>query len=343
MPRRVRLNHHFAPGVEFSRIEHMFPADRFSRDGGGLGDDGFVWRPASGEAWVAASDASAEGVHYRLDWASPPRALRKALLANLSDVNAMGGTTRLALFNLGARAAWGDDVFDALGGALRELESAHGFRVAGGDTTTLADASFFSFTVLGTISGRPLLRGSARPGQRIYVSGFLGGASAGLSLLRGGGRIAEEARGADAALVKAHLDPEPPLALGPLLASLNRGDRPVACIDVSDGLSSEAWHLARQSECALRLDAARLPVHPALAGLTFDERRAHLLHGGEEYQLLFTGDFSAEEIARLRAVCRVAEVGEVVAGEGVSLLEAGVERPLEAGGWSHGEQDGGIL
>jgi thiamine-monophosphate kinase len=285
---------------------------------------------------VAASDASAEGVHYRLDWASPARALRKALLANLSDINAMGGTTRLALFNLGARADWDESVFDALGDALREMETAFGFRVAGGDTTSLPDSSFFSFSVLGTSAGLPLLRSNARPGQRIYVSGFLGGSSVGLSLLRDGIGV-DDAQALEAALIRAHLDPEPPLALGPVLTSLNRADRTVACIDVSDGLSSELWHLARQSACGLRVEAARLPAHPALAGRAFADIRDHLLHGGEEYQLLFTGDFTGDELARLRAVCPVSEIGEVLEGEDVSVVEDGVEKPLEAGGWSHGD------
>jgi thiamine-monophosphate kinase len=343
MERHAPPNHHFAPGTEFSRIERMFRADRFASDGAGLGDDGFVWRPGASEAWIAASDASAEGVHYRLDWAPPARALRKALLSNLSDINAMGGTTRLALFNLGARADWNGDVFDAIGATLRELEDAFGFRVAGGDTTTLADSSFFSFTVLGTVAGAPLLRSLARPGQRIYVSGHLGGSSAGLALLRDGypshDRAPDEAKGAQDALVRAHLDPEPPLALGPLLSTLNRPDRPVACIDVSDGLSSELWHLARQSGCALRVHAARLPRHPALAARPWNAVRDFLLHGGEEYQLLFTGDFSEDELARLRSVCPVTEIGEVIAGDDVRLVEDGAEIPLAAGGWSHGDKD----
>ncbi len=336
MQRQERPNRHFAPGLEFSRIERMFPDERFAGEEG-LGDDAFVWRPDAGETWVAASDASAEGVHYRLDWASPARALRKAMLANLSDINAMGGATRLALFNLGARADWDDAAYEALGDALRGLEAAHGFRVSGGDTATLADSSFFSIAVLGTVAGHPLTRSGARPGQRVYVSGHLGASSAGLALLVRSGPRAEAAGEREAALVRAHLDPSPPLSLGPRLARLGRPDRPVACIDVSDGLSSEAWHLARRSGCALRLDAARLPAHPALAGLSRDEVRRHVLHGGEEYQLLFTGAFTEDELAELRAVCPVTEIGEVLPGAGVTLLENGEEKPLEARGWNHGE------
>jgi thiamine-monophosphate kinase len=324
------MNRFFAPGGEFARIERMFTPDRFSRDGRGLGDDACVWTPQAGETWVAASDASAEGVHYNLDWVAPEQALRKALLANLSDINAMGGRTRLALFNLGARGDWESGVFDALGQTLREMEEAFGFRVVGGDTTSLPGPGFFSFTVLGVVEGAPLLRSGVRAGHRLYVSGTLGGSSAGLAWLRdhdrvdGGGPLAE-----------AHLNPAPPLDLGPALALLNGADRPIGAIDISDGLSSELWHLSRQSGCALHLDAEKIPLHPALAARPFAAARDHALHGGEEYQLLFTGTFSPAELERLRRVTPVTEIGVAAAGEGVFIREGREERPLEAGGYKH--------
>lgn len=327
-------NRFFAPGAEFARVESMFPASRFVRDARGLGDDGFVWDPDGALAWVAASDASVEGVHYRLDWATPAQAVRKALLANLSDVNAMGGRTRMALFNLGARADWEPPVFADLGAALRELERAHGFVTAGGDTTTAppGGGSFFSFAVMGTIEGAPLLRGGVRPGHDVFVSGTLGGSSAGLAWF---GKNAPSSAAGWAAR-EAHLNPAPPLALGPALARLAGDGRSVGAIDVSDGLSSELWHLARASGCALRIDAARVPRHPALAGLPPDEALGHALHGGEEYQLLFTGSFTPQELARLRAIGPVTRIGRAEEGDGVFLREDSSVRPLAAGGWSHG-------
>jgi thiamine-monophosphate kinase len=331
------LNRFFAPGGEFARIEAMFPASRFTGDGHGLGDDAFVWNPGAGTTWVAASDASVEGVHYRLDWATPSQALRKALLANLSDINAMGGRTRFALFNLGARADWPPEVFTGFGTCLRELEQAHGFVVNGGDTTRLEGHSFFSFAVLGTVEGIPLLRSGVRPGHKIYVSGTLGGSSAGLAAFRAGdGTTGSDGSDAGSPAREAHLNPDPPLDLGPLLATLNRADKPIAAIDISDGLSSELWHLARQSGCSLRMDFERLPLHPALSALSSANSRAHALHGGEEYQLLFTGDLSSVELEQLRSVARITEIGIAEAGEGVYLHEHGTSLPLAAGGYQHG-------
>jgi thiamine-monophosphate kinase len=353
-------NRFFAPGAEFARIERMFGADRFSRDARGLGDDGFLWNPASGspaaeggdQTWVAASDASVEGVHYRLDWVAPAEAVRKALRANLSDINAMGGRTRFVLFNLGARADWGADVYDAIGGVLREEEARHGFRVIGGDTTTVPGPGFFSFAVMGSVEGTPLLRSTVRSGHRIYVSGSLGGSSAGLEILTaratgGAASVGGELSDASArSLVRAHLEPEPPLELGPLLASLRRGpadasdSKAIGALDISDGLSSEAWHLARQSGCALVLDPGKIPLHPALAGFSAARKRDYALHGGEEYQLLFTGEFSPEELESMRRAAPVTEIGVVEAGEGVFLREDGATHPLASGGYSHGGKAG---
>ncbi len=305
----------------------MFPADRFAMDGRGLGDDAFLFGPEAG-TWIATSDASSEGVHYRLDWTTPERALRKALLANLSDVNAMGGRSRYALFNLGARREWDDGVFVALGRCLRNLEHEWGFRMAGGDTVTAAGNSFFAFTVLGQIAGRPLLRSQCAPGHRIFVTGVLGASAAGLSLLQAQGPEQPEPP-----LITAHFDPAPPLQLGP---ALSESGKTVAAIDISDGLSSELWHLSRRSGCALRVEWSKLPIAPALqTGWEPEKMDLCVLHGGEEYQLLFTGEFSADELQRLRRFAAIAEIGEVEKGSGVFLARDGKTEELPAGGYSH--------
>src|SRR5690606_5942326 len=116
------MNRFFASGGEFAHIERMFSASRFTPDGHGLGDDAFLWKPAPGDTWAASTDSSVEGVHFRLDWTTRVEALHKALLSNLSDINAMGGRTRYALFALGASPAFTDADYEALGVALRGWE-----------------------------------------------------------------------------------------------------------------------------------------------------------------------------------------------------------------------------
>lgn len=337
---RRRDNRHFAPGGEFSLIESLFAGDdsHFPPDATGIGDDACLVR-AGNETLALTTDASVEGVHYRLDWTSPAEALEKCLLSNLSDLNAMGARATHALLTLGIPAAWGEAESAALGKSLKRLEEAHGFRVTGGDTVRQPSGSFFSFTLLGPLRGRPLLRGNARPGHGIYVSGLLGGSAAGLRLLESG-RTAASSPDLEG-LLRRHLRPAPPLELGPFLSAL---PGPVAAIDLSDGLSSELWHLSRQSGCRMVVQWGKLPYGRELdevAALTDAHdpprlRRDWVLHGGEEYQLLFTGEFGDADLAGMASIAPVTRIGTVLAGSGVALREEdGSEAALPPGGWIH--------
>ncbi|MEO7424250.1 MAG: thiamine-phosphate kinase [Fibrobacteria bacterium] len=328
------MNRFFAPGGEFSLIERLFDTSHFARDGSGLGDDAYLLR-AGKETWAVSTDSSVEGIHYRLDWTSPEAALEKALLSNLSDINAMGGSASLAFLNLGALKHWDDAVVDRLGATLARWEKAAGFKVVGGDTVRKDKESFFTFTVMGRVQGTPLLRSQARPGQRIYVSGTLGRSAAGLHLLATGASAPSLPIGlSPEPYISAHLLPRPPLALGPALAACSR---PVAAIDISDGLSSELWHLSRQSGCRLTVEWGKLPYDEALGRLPGGEAWMDWVwNGGEEYQLLFTGDFSSAELDDLARHAEVREIGRVTAGEGVGFVdETGKERELQAAGWGH--------
>jgi thiamine-monophosphate kinase len=326
------MNTHFAPGGEFSLIETLFDASHFASDGQGLGDDAYLLKTGGG-TWAISTDSSVEGLHYRLDWCSPEAALEKALLSNLSDINAMGGRTALAFLNLGALKSWDESRIRLLGRTLSGMEARYGFRVAGGDTVRKAAESFFTFTVMGPVAGKPLLRGNARPGHRIYVSGTLGRSAAGLAglLSKGGGAGPEKVW---EPFVSSHLRPEPPLGLGPAIAACAH---PAAAIDISDGLSSELWHLSRQSGCRLTVEWSKLPYDALLPDLPGEaDWKQWVLNGGEEYQLLFTGDFSEAELATMRREAPVSEIGRVSAGEGVGLVdEGGTEKELQAAGWSH--------
>lgn len=328
------MNRFFSPGREFSLIESLFDASHFSQDGQGLGDDAFLMR-AGGETWAVSTDSSVEGIHYRTDWSSLEMALEKALLSNLSDINAMGGRTAFILFNLGAIKAWDETQIVRLRETLRKLELSHGFRIVGGDTVTKESESFFTFTVLGRILGKPLLRSNARPGQRIYVSNRLGDSAAGLALLQQG--LNARANPAWGGYFQAHLLPVPPLSLGPCLSELAG---PVAAIDISDGLSSELWHLSRQSGCSMQVEWSKLNYDPGLVQLPGgDAWKDWVLHGGEGYQLLFTGNFTEAELKRIHSAVgpeSVQEIGLVGEGQGVTILDqSGTIKELVAKGWSH--------
>jgi thiamine-monophosphate kinase len=333
----------FAPKPEFEFIAALLGEKRSaaasSAMGLGPGDDACLLPQADGTHLAVSTDASVEGVHFRFDWVSPAEALRKAVLSNLSDINAMGGKTTQLYLCLGAPATWGLPEAAALGAVLREMEAEYGFTLAGGDTVRVQQECFFAITVIGKVAGGPLLRSAVKSGDTLYVSGHLGASAAGLQLLLQGGASDDDRSAKARQVVAAHLKPEPPLNLGPALSALSgaRSGRSFAAIDLSDGLSSELWHLSRQSACRIEVDWSKLPYDPALAELVGPDRlKDCVLNGGEEYQLVFAGRFSNAELEGLRRIVPVTAIGVALEGEGVYLVD-GHSTPsiLPAGGYSH--------
>ncbi len=323
------MNRYFSEGGEFSQIEKLFDASHFSREGRGLGDDAFLL-PSGDSLWAITTDSSVEGIHYNLAWTTPAGALRKSLLSNLSDINAMGAEPELAFFNLGALSDWSDETWTQIAGTLREMEERYGFKVVGGDTVRKPAEGFFSFTLMGRVASRPLLRSNARPGQSLYVSGRLGSSAAGLKILQAGGRgqSPEETR-----WIEAHLLPDPPLKLGP---ALSRHPTEVAAIDVSDGLSSELWHLSRQSGVRMTIEGSALPVDGLLKERFAEaEWRDFVLNGGEDYQLVFSGDFSDSQLVEWSTFCDITRIGKVEDGSGVFWDHDDKIEAVPAGGWVH--------
>lgn len=346
----------FAPKPEFAFISALLgekslaPDELDSKPGFGPGDDACLLPQADGTYLAVSTDASVESVHFRFDWMSPAAALRKAIISNLSDINAMGGSTVQLYLSLGAPKAWGLDEAKALGDVIHDMEKTYGFKLAGGDTVRVRQDCFFAITVIGKVAGKPLLRSAVKPGDRIYVSGLLGSSAVGLQLLLQGrnpvaGQDSSSAASELAAwAIATHLEPKPPLALGPALSALAAATpgRQIAAIDLSDGLSSELWHLCRQSACRIEVDWSKLPYDPALSELVGPERfQDCILNGGEEYQLVFAGRFSDAELEGLRRIAQVTEIGHALEGDGVywndgaSTGERALLKELPAGGFSH--------
>jgi len=336
------MNQFFSDGKEFSLIESLFDPKHFSKTGDGLGDDAFIWTIGD-QTWSVSTDTSVEGIHYREDWGGLSAGLEKAILSNLSDINAIGGETVFALFNLGARRNWDAHVIDDFSKTLKKLENEFHFRIVGGDTVTKDTESFFTFTVIGRVKGKPLLRSSARPGHKIYCTGQLGASAAGLALYSQGFHhghsygMNEQFK----PFLEAHNVPKPPLLMGPLL-SLHKDS--VAAIDVSDGLSSELHHLSVQSSCRMVVDWSKLLYRdsfgPSLQALPQGKDwKNWILNGGEDYQLIFTGNFTESELSSLREKSGahfLKEIGHVEVGQGVGLVnEKGEVVELMAHGWSH--------
>jgi thiamine-monophosphate kinase len=287
--------------------------DRYFRDRGaqradvrlGVGDDGALLRLPPGEDLVAVSDTLVDGVHFPSG--SDPRSVgHRALAVNLSDIAAMGGTPRWALLSLtlpSVDEAW----LEAFAAGFGDLALGHGVALVGGDTTR--GPLTIGVQVLGSVpAGQGLRRSGARAGDALFVSGTPGDAAAGLASLMGRSEGTDDPT--DAAAFEARfLFPTPRVTLGQALLPLAS-----ACIDVSDGLVGDLGKLAAASGCAAVLDVDALPSTAP---------RHCVLHGGDDYELLFT--VPPARVAAVAALPGVTRIGEIRAGEGVSLREAGRE------------------
>jgi thiamine-monophosphate kinase len=266
----------------------------------GPGDDAAVVAVPDGRV-VATTDVLVEGVHFRRDWSSAYDVGRKAAAANLADVAAMGGTATALLVGLGAPPDLPVEWALGLADGLRDEAALVGAVIVGGDTVSSPHV-VVSVTALGGLVGPPVTRAGARPGDVVVVAGRLGWSSAGLRHLLTGAT--------EGPLVEAHRRPEPPYAMGPVLAAAGA----TAMCDVSDGLVQDLGHLCRASGVGIDLDAGSL-VDQAVS---LDD----VLHGGEDHALAATISGPVPEGCRL--------VGRVVAGQGVTLDGVPV-----SGGWDH--------
>ena len=263
---------------------------------------------------------------------------RKSLAVNLSDIAAMGAVPSWAVVALGVPPWLDVELF------MREISAmaAHyAIEIVGGDLSR-AEKLAISLTAAGR-TRRPLLRSGARRGDRVYVSRPLGAAGAGLQLLQKGWSI--EANGdvnaSDGAAymdrefggsaIRRHVDPEPEVALGIALGAI---PEVTSCIDISDGLSTDLHHLCEASQCGASMERDRIPVFSDLqqcAGPLGINVADVVLHGGEEYALLFTSSLRESELS-VRLGRPVYAIGRIT--ERDVLLDG---KPLEAKGWDHFE------
>lgn len=291
----------------------------------GVGDDAAVLAPTAGEL-VLTTDALVENVHFLRSPTGARDLGHKAVVVNVSDIAAMGASPRAAVCALtlseSVEAAWVMELF----GGMREACDEYALWLVGGDLSRGGEVSI-AVTVTGEVApGRAVLRSGARPGDRIVVTGELGGSAAGLRLSRLRTAPSEQQR----ALIRRHLRPTARVGEGGVLARHGA----TAMMDVSDGLSLDLSRLARASGVGARLELDRVPV-AHLAALD------DALGGGEDYELLacLPDDDAVESAAAaLKEAFGVplTQVGVAFEGEGVwAVGEDGLERRLEPEGWDH--------
>ena len=248
----------------------------------GVGDDAALFAPPKGMQLAATCDLLVEDVHFRHTTIPATDLGYKSLAVSLSDLAAMGAKPWMALLSLAIPKSMDANYVDDFYKGLRRLADRSGCLIAGGDTTGSMGPMLIDIFLLGLLpTGKALRRDGARVGDSLWVCGSLGLSRAGLEIL-------ENKLPPSPVLVKAHRRPTAHLTAGSAL--LNSG-RCTSCIDVSDGLLGDLAHLAERSGVGFEIERGALPIPAILKYFAKNQGKNpldYVLHGGEDYALLFT-------------------------------------------------------
>jgi len=272
----------------------------------GIGDDLAALKWDAKDLLLAGVDQVLDGVHFDSQFHTPRDIGRKAMNRNLSDCAAMACLPAAALATValphGRDLQYARELF--LG--MQHAADAFGCTLVGGDTGAWPGKLVMTVTILGRSAGiAPVTRGGAKPGDRIYVTGPLGGS-----------------------ILGRHMTFEPRVQLARTLAGEGRI---TSMIDLSDGLSRDAAHIGRASGAGILIESDRVPIHEDAQALFQKDRVSpldHALHDGEDYELLFTSGFDFTPDVAVK-------IGRIVAESGVWIERDGRREPLEPRGWEH--------
>jgi thiamine-monophosphate kinase len=314
---------------EFDFIKKLENLCNIGGKSSGIGDDAAVI-----DNRVYTTDTSVEGVHFKLNWCTVYQSLAKCFVSNLSDVNAMGALPEFALCTLMIPSNWSNAARMSMADHLIALVQNYNVPIIGGDTVAAAGPhATWGFTLAGNLQYAPLLRKFAQPTHKVWVSESLGRSAAGLDALLHNRTVGFED------LVGYHVLPEYPAGLGHRIAQIaQKTQQKVSCIDISDGLSNELYHLSRSSNCKIVIYEDKLPVD-GLVKKYCNQFKLDLFNfiwnGGEEYQLLFTApDALGQEL--LNMGINVHEIGEVQSGSDVWRIDGnGKVNTVKAMSWDH--------
>ena len=281
----------------------------------GPGDDAAVLAPIRNERIVVTTDAVVEGVHFLRAFSTPADIGHKALAVNLSDLAAMGATPRWALLSLVLPGSMPVSDVEELVDGLAALARRHGVSVVGGNIARTDGALVVDVTAGGDVASRKwLTRSGAKAGNEVYVSGTIGGAGAGLDMLKAA--LDPGSRLPDPDCVARHRRPEPRVRLG---IAVGRARAATAAMDLSDGLADALKQVASASGVGVKIDADRLPIDPCArewwASRGTDPVIA-AVSGGDDYELLFavaakkgTGGGALRSVARHVAEPPLTKIG----------------------------------
>ncbi len=304
----------------------------------GIGDDCSVIRVPAGHDALVTTDFSLEEVHFRREWHPADSVGHRCLTRGLSDIAAMGGVPRAAFLSLALPPELPQKWVDEFIGGLLKLARQYSVELAGGDTAQSPDGILADIVVLGSVpAGKAVLRSGARPGDFLYVTGTLGSAVATLDQLRAGKKLRPKSH-------PKHFYPEPRIAVGRFLREKKMAS---AMIDISDGLSTDLGHLCEESGTGAVVYADAL--HRLVSGHDFSRAEngssksralapatlAFVLHGGDEYELLFTAPPNRRMPSQIAGVA-ITRIGEILPGRQMKLATAdGKTKEFRPAGWEH--------
>lgn len=317
----------------------------------GVGDDCAVLQYSSEAAdprrLLVTTDMLMEGIHFDLTYTPLKHLGYKAAMVNLSDVYAMNGTPRQLLVSIAVGRRFKVEHLDELYAGIRLACERHGVDIVGGDTTTSLTGLAISITCIGEAQAEDIVyRSGAKDTDLICVSGNLGAAYMGLQLMEREKRIFESQKSNPETaaqpdfsgreyLIERLLKPE---ARRDIIQRLHEaGIRPTSMMDISDGLSSEAMHICKQSHTGCRIYEERIPIDYQTA-VTAEEFNMNVytaaLNGGEDYELLFTVPLTDHE--KVEQLDDIKVIGHITRPElGTKLITRdGNEFDLKAQGWN---------
>ena len=310
----------------------------------GIGDDSAIVRPSAGKDTVVAADLLVEDIDFRRSTVPAHFLGHKALTVSLSDIAAMGARPRWFLTSIGLpEDVWQTEFRDNFYNGLFELARRYDVQLIGGDTSRTPERIVIDSILIGECSvERAVKRSGAIPGDQIFVTGSLGGSAAGLRLIERGAHLADqnlgtnETQALDQVLLR-HLRPEARVGWGIVLGQERLA---TSMIDISDGLSSDLNHVCSESNVGSLIESSLLPIDHQVVELC--GRRALdplqlALHGGEDFELLFT--VQPNLVGRLPkrvdgiGITRIGEIRP--ATEGVMISEGTRVWELTPKGWKH--------
>ncbi|MEP7075049.1 MAG: thiamine-phosphate kinase [Acidobacteriota bacterium] len=293
-----------------------------------IGDDCAVLPKNDESDMVVTADMLVEDIDFRLDWTIAEFLGHRALAVSLSDIAAMGATPTWSILSIGLpEIIWHSNFLDEFYAGWHSLAVKFNVELVGGDISRTPDKIVIDSVVGGDVPrGKAILRSGANAGDLVVVTGSFGGAAGGLKLLEAGRTILGSS-GPEHELMDRQLRPMPQISFA---KDIRDSPGVSAMIDISDGLSSDFTHLCSASNVGARIFSERIPTDPNLSVLELDRRQELdlALHGGEDFELLFTAgpktisDFESADFSVIGEITSTPRVIELIRDGQTEILES---------------------